>query len=301
MGNKFDLLPQLLHIFPKKINTFYDLFGGSGVVTMNVKANKKVYNEINQNILNILSLFKEYSPKEIDKHIRKRIDEFDLPTEGNDVRQPNVNEKRIEKYKKNYNNFRNFYNKSNKNYLDLYTLTFFSFCNMIRFNSKNEFNMPFGNRTYTEENMLEIETACYIMEKEKFEVSNKSAFDILDETKFEKDDFVYLDPPYLNTEAIYNEKRAFGGWNIDDDYELFKRLNKLNENGVKWCMSNVKENKGKKNKHLIEWANKNGYRVVGMNKNYSALGKGSANTYEVCIINYEYEGEGFKVFQEKLF
>ena len=30
MGNKFKLLPQMLPYFPKNINKFYDLFGGSG-------------------------------------------------------------------------------------------------------------------------------------------------------------------------------------------------------------------------------------------------------------------------------
>lgn len=30
MGNKYRLLPQLLPLFPSNIDTFYDLFGGSG-------------------------------------------------------------------------------------------------------------------------------------------------------------------------------------------------------------------------------------------------------------------------------
>ena len=46
MGNKYKLLPQLLPLFPKNINRFYDLFGGSGCVSGNVEANKIIYNEI---------------------------------------------------------------------------------------------------------------------------------------------------------------------------------------------------------------------------------------------------------------
>ena len=39
-------------------------------------------------------------------------------------------------------------NKKEKNYLDLFTLTFFSFSNLIRFNNKKEFNMPYGHRCF---------------------------------------------------------------------------------------------------------------------------------------------------------
>jgi site-specific DNA-adenine methylase len=47
MGNKYDLIEQLIPLFPDNIDTFYDLFGGSAVLSINVKANKTVYNELN--------------------------------------------------------------------------------------------------------------------------------------------------------------------------------------------------------------------------------------------------------------
>lgn len=50
MGNKYKLLPQLLPLFPKNINRFYDLFGGSGCVSGNVEANKIIYNELDIHI-----------------------------------------------------------------------------------------------------------------------------------------------------------------------------------------------------------------------------------------------------------
>ena len=301
MGNKFELLPQLIQIFPNDVDTFYDMFGGSGVVSLNVKAKDIIYNELNINTVNILKVFKKYTSNEIDQHIKKRIEEFDLPKSGNDVRQPTVTEKKIEYYKNNYIKFRKFYNDGQKLDLDLFTLTFFSFCNLFRFNNKNEFNMPFGNRSYTKDNFHEIQQTTYKMKRQAFKIKNCDVFDLLETVVFGENDFVYLDPPYLNTEAIYNEKRAFGGWNINHDYKLFEALDKLNEKGIKWCLSNVKENKGNMNTHLIKWAEKNNYRIIGMEKNYSALGKGSANTHEVCIINYEYDGDGFKKTQLKLF
>lgn len=150
MGNKYELLPNLLTYFPKKetVSQFIDLFGGSGVVSLNVPYENITYNEINHNITNLFKMLIETKPKEIISHIASRIDEFELYNKTTDTRQ--ITDVIIrEKANKKYLNFRNFYNKQKvKNYLDLYTLTYFSFSNLIRFNSKNEFNMPFGNRCF---------------------------------------------------------------------------------------------------------------------------------------------------------
>ena len=40
----------LINLFPTKINTFYDLFGGSGIISMNTKANNYVLNDIDSNL-----------------------------------------------------------------------------------------------------------------------------------------------------------------------------------------------------------------------------------------------------------
>ena len=101
-----------------------------------------------------------------------------------------------------------------------------------------------------------------------------------------KDEFVYCDPPYLNTEAVYNEKRAYGGWCIDDDYKLFDILEELHNKGVKWGLSNVFYNRGKSNDHLIEWCDKNNWHVYHLNRNYNPFSRGNSNNDEVYICNY---------------
>lgn len=235
MGNKYRLLPQLIPLFPSRINTFYDLFGGSGCMSANVKAGKIVYNEINENIVELYKLFLKYSPEEIDSRIRKYIKEYDLNTEGTDVRQNNPDIKEIrDYYNKNYVAFRKAYNESERDYLMLYTLTFYSFSNLIRFNQKSDFNMPFGNQCYHEKNYDNIKEWCNLIKNKNIEIKQEDAFDILQDTIFNKNDFIYLDPPYHNTCAIYNEKRAFGGWSEEDDLRLFTILEKLDKCGIKW-------------------------------------------------------------------
>ncbi len=288
MGNKYKLLDQLIPLFPKRINNFYDLFGGGGSISLNAKANKIIYNELNFNVYKLFELFKIYSSEKIILHIEKRIKQFNLPTISCDVRTKHYQEQYKQEHNINYLKFRNYYNNSNKSYLDLYTLTFFSFCNLIRFNSKSEFNMPFGNRCFLEEHKPLIEYCCYKINKTNIELKNEDALKYIKTNidKFNEDDFIYLDPPYLNTLAVYNEKRAFGGWDINNDIELFSLLEELNKRKIKWGLSNVFKNKDYKNEHLIKWCKKNNWNINHLNCEYASLGKGKSNTDEVFICNY---------------
>lgn len=288
MGNKYKLLPQLLPLFPKNIDTFYDLFGGSGCVSGNVNANKIIYNEINTNIYNLFHMFIDVPTNMIINNIKNTIDKFDLNKEGVSVKQNDftVKENR-EKYNKNYLKFRKYYNESKERFcIDLYTLTFYSFSNLIRFNSKNEFNMPYGNRCFCQKHEKQIIEWCNMLKHKNIVAVCDDYKNILSCNKPSENDFVYVDPPYSNTLAIYNEKRAFGGWTIESDYELFNILEDLDKKGIKWGMSNVFVNKGHVNKHLVDWCDKHKWNVHHLNKTYSALGKGNANSDEVYICNY---------------
>lgn len=292
MGNKYKLLPQLIALFPNDIDNFYDLFGGSGCM-VNVNCNNYVYNEINENIYKLFSMFTTVPPKTIITSIKNTISKFDLNKEGTNVRQNNPNIKKVrDYYNKNYLAFREYYNSSKERlYIDLYTLTFYSFSNLIRFNKNNEFNMPYGNRCFCKKHEDNILEWCSLLKNKKIEINNKDAFDILQDKIFSDKDFIYLDPPYTNTLAIYNEKSVFGGWDKNQDLRLFFILEKLDKCGVRWGMSNVFENKNIKNEHLIKWCKDNKWIVYHLNKNYSALGKGNANSDEVYICNYELEKE----------
>lgn len=169
MGGKFDLLPYLIEQFPKKeeVSIFYDVFGGGANVSMNVPYNRVIYNELNYNIVNLLKMLRDNKPDIIHNHILKRIEEFDLPLESQDCRTKHYNKDDKKYYNETFIRFRDFYNKSNpRNIMDLYTLTFYSFCNLMRFNNKNEFNMPFGNRCYLlEEDKNRIEEAHKLLQK----------------------------------------------------------------------------------------------------------------------------------------
>lgn len=300
MGNKYDLLPSMIEQFPKKeeVSVFYDIFGGSGTVSLNVPYDNVVYNELNGNMVNLLKMIKEEKPEDIIAHIKKRIEEFDLNSEGTDTRQ-NItdNEEKRKYYNDRYLAFRKFYNESEKDIKDLYALSFWSFCNLMRFNSKNEFNMPYGNRCFIEDDALNLIQAHNVFLKKNITLLEGDAFELFKTLGEDRKIFCYIDVPYVNSTAIYNENRAFGGWGIEEDEKVFAELDRLTSLGIKWAYSNVLEIKGKQNNHIKDWAERNNYTIIDFeHKEYSSLGKGNANAREVLIINYEQRAKKYSIF-----
>lgn len=282
MGNKKKLIKKgLVELFPNDINLFVDLFAGSSIVSMNVKANSYIINDIDENLISLYNLFKTNDYKTIVNHIEGRINEYGLARERT-KRNEFKDKERIEEYKKAYMNLRTYYNK-NKNVLDFYTLMFYSFSQQFRFNSKGEFNMPCGNDCFSEKNKEYIKDGVCFFNNDEVFITNYD-FKELKIERLNSDDFVYLDPPYLNTTATYNENE---GWTIKDEEDLYNLCEKLNEKGIKFGLSNVFENKGIKNEKLIEWCKTNNWNVYTFDKfSYMACGKGNSNAKEVFITNY---------------
>jgi DNA adenine methylase Dam len=276
MGNKERLIKRgLIELFPKNINMFLDLFCGCGVVSLNVNSKDKILNDTDINIINLIKYFKDNTPQDIINQINNLIEEYNMPTFSTDTR---VYKGDRGVFKERYNKLRKDYN-STKDISLLYMLNIFSNCHMLRFNSQNEFNMPMGNSYFSDKCKNNVLNNNYK------DVSNITNLDFREyiNYNFKENDFVYLDPPYFNTTATYNE----GGWLMKDEMELLEFCDELNNRNIKFALSNIFENKGIVNTHLIEWCNKNNYRVHYFdNFTYYSLGRGSAKTLEVLIINY---------------
>jgi site-specific DNA-adenine methylase len=113
----------------------------------------------------------------------------------------------------------------------------------------------------------------------------------LEVEKLESNVFVYADPPYLITNASYNES---GGWDKSMEIALLDLLDRLDQRGIRFALSNVIESKGRRNELLMNWTihNKNRYKVHYLNHHYSNSNYQTKNrnrdaTVEVLITNYE--------------
>jgi DNA adenine methylase len=103
-------------------------------------------------------------------------------------------------------------------------------------------------------------------------------------------DLVYCDPPYLISNAMYNDgKRCFGDWSKQDDADLLQILDAVHQNGKMFALSNVIEHKGLVNEELLEWSKK--YNTIVLNKTYNNcsynLKTKSEKTIEVLITNFK--------------
>lgn len=282
MGNKKKLIKKgLIDLFPENINVFVEPFGGTGIVSMNTNANMYLINDKNKFLYDLYDLFKNTDSEKIIKHIESRIEEFNLPKERT-KRNIFKDKEKIEEYKKAYINFRNYTNET-KNILDYYTLMFFAFSQQPRFNSKGDFNMPYGMDCFSKNNKEYIRSGCKFFSQNNIRIFNDT-FENFDIDMMDENDFIYLDPPYLNTTATYNENN---GWTITNEEKLYEFCEELNKRGLKFGISNMFSQRNTQNKMLIEWCNKNKWNVYNFkDMKYSTCGKGDNKAKEVFICNY---------------
>jgi DNA adenine methylase Dam len=269
-GGKFKLLPQLLELFPKDINTFVDLFGGGGNVSVNVNAKHIIYNDILWQVSSMLEQFKEAGVTNCLGRIDKYIEQYSLTKDN----------------KEGYLALRSRYNTTKYNMFMLYTLICYSFNNQIRFNSLQEYNMPFGKDRSSFNSALREKFIAFVNRLQEINIDFYSKdFRNIEVYGLGRDDLIYCDPPYLITTASYNEN---GGWGESAERDLLAKLDELHGTGVNFALSNVFESKGKSNDILKAWAKK--YHVHYLTSTYSNCSyhkkDKSSKDIEVLITNY---------------
>lgn len=247
VGGKTKLLPQILPLFPKSIDTFYDLFVGGANVLANVDAKKYVGYDIDKNVIELLNMFKNNEPSELLQQCHEIISKYGLSK---------TNAEGFYALRNDYNN------KTRNGPIHLFMLLSHAFNYQIRFNSKGMFNMPFGkDRSYFSDRMASnLVNFSNILREKNVEVKVGNFYDCLNDG-LNKDDLVYADPPYLNTIAVYNEA---GGWTVKDEEKLLSTLDVINDMKINFALSNVNN---ANNTLLTEWSKK--YKVHSLEHNYS--------------------------------
>jgi DNA adenine methylase Dam len=264
-GNKRKLWSDIKpHLEGKKI--LIDLFTGSGTVAIN-SVNEVMFEKViaNDSLTFLYDLHEALQSKFF----------LDMVKLSN------------EKYgdsKEEYLRLRKDYNSSGR--LDLLlNLNYRSNSNMMRWNSKGGFNMPYGERLrYDSGRLKKHHELCKSIEfhNEDF----RQLIENLENSLDFKDCVVYIDPPYQGTTAPYNE---MGKWTEEQDNTLLDTVTYLHNAGAKVVMSNVFENRGHKNNWLIDWCDENSgdFEVHHLNMDYSnsSFRKSNHKTDEVLIVS----------------
>lgn len=270
-GGKYRLLKQIMPLFPEKVDVFVDLFCGAGTVGINANANKIIFNDHIHYLPNLFNVWKEKSLDEINEYIDKTIKENNLSSTNKDA----------------FIEFRKKYNET-KNVEDLFILICYSFNYQMRFNNKHEYNSSFGYEASTMNDNIRKNLNLFVSAIHNKDVTFLSKdFREVDLSNLGKDDFVYCDPPYLISSAVYQDgKRGFKGWNQQDDIDLYNILDELNYKGIRFALSNMIYSKNRSNDYLIEWSKK--YNVYYLKANYNTNYQRdmTGKDVEVLITNY---------------
>ena len=292
-GGKYKLLSQILPLFPKNIDKMVDLFCGGCNVGINVECGKVLFNDNNKYLVGLLDIFRKLSKTEIIQWVYSAIDKYGLSLvseNGYDYYNSESSNGLGDYNKLGYNKLREDFNnkleKDDEYYLMLYLLIVYSFNNQLRFNRKEEFNLPVGKRDFNSKMKGKLEAFIDRIKSSDYKFTVDDFRNVSMEGYTDKS-FFYADPPYLITCATYNEQ---SGWTEKDESDLLSYLEKLDKKGIRFALSNVLESKGKINTILCDWVNKNKkYRVIPLNYDYSNSNyhtKKDGVTKEVLIVNY---------------
>lgn len=186
-------------------------FMGSGSVVLNLQPERALICDTNHHLINI---YKSIQNKDLTADKLRRF----LEIEGEKLKVQG------EPY---YYEVRERFNEYGSSY-DFIFLNRSCFNGMIRFNSKGGFNVPFCKKeerfrqAYITKICNQVSWASSVIEGKDWEFIAQDWKETLSVENVEKNDFVYLDPPYIGRNADY-----FNKWGDEDATLLEERIKSL--------------------------------------------------------------------------
>jgi site-specific DNA-adenine methylase len=281
-GNKARQIKQIIEEMPEGCpNKIYDVFGGSGVVGLSAAYQYKtdlVYNDFSPQISKLFSdlvvdLFGQTDSEELRKVITETAAHYPSDKHG------------FVALKEAYNGLIKLPSAMRPPHTDsllLLLLTTRSFNNSVRFAKKTgNFNYTYGERDHLDVDRI-IDAIDLVAEIKNITATQESFEVAMD--KAQPGDFVFIDPPYSGTDATYNSI-----WSDKQDELMYARMTDMTSRGVNWMMTNVIENRGKRNENLCAYikANPNLRQVeTGVDYSNSSHRKSSSKSKEIILVNY---------------
>jgi len=289
VGDKYKLIGRIKEYFPANIETFVEPFLGGGSVFMNVEAKRYILNDIDSNVIALHKFLVSQSAKEnvLLKRIKKIAEHYNLSRSVFENVVPlSLKKQWVKTYyaeynRKGYGLLKSDYNNSKKkNPLILYLLLIYGFNRMLRFNRLGEFNIPVGNVDLNQNVLKSLRDYFVVVKGKSIKFYSQDFKKFITGLKLKKNDFVYIDPPYLISASEYNKL-----WSDRQEAELLEILSNLNKKGIRFALSNITAYNGRKNKKLIAWMKD--YKVIRIDSNYISYHNNTKKKIdEVLIINY---------------
>lgn len=228
-GNKFRVLPHLIpHIGDPK--RYIEPFGGSLSVALNISADEYILNDINKDLYCLYT--------NVDKEFVGECRE--LFTDENNTRE------RYLELRKEFNSEQDCRKRAK---LFLY-LNKHAFNGLSRYNSKGEYNVPYGKENKDSKTGRIVKTKAHFPEQElnyfrdvfsnrKVEFFNTSFSDEALYKNVSSGDVVYFDPPYVPASDTANfTDYATEGFSYEQQVQLAELAESLANRGAKVIVSN---------------------------------------------------------------
>ena len=222
-GGKRKLLPKLKELLPVDYNNYYEPFIGGGALFFELSPKNATINDFNEELINCYIQIKN-NPKELieilREHKERNSKEYYLEIRGLD---------RLDSF--------SMLSDIERSARIMYMLRV-NFNGLYRVNSKNQFNVPYGN--YSNPKIVDEELINSIsdyLNSNEIKIMSGDFEDSLNTVR--EGDFVYFDPPYIPL----NETSSFTsytheGFSYEDQVRLRDTVKKLTEKGVKVMVSN---------------------------------------------------------------
>lgn len=295
-GNKYKILN---HIIPKieKSDVLLDLFCGSGTVGINAKCKKVYLNDIDKMVVELLKALSTKPFQLIQEMIYILIEKYKLSdsikfsyssyiTSKDNNGLKSYNKEGFLLMRSDYNELKD--KTTFKANVILYLLMVYGFNNDIRFNSNGDFNIPVGKTDFNNNNFKKLKNFNKGFDEKEIVLLNEdfNSSKILELLK--EVTVIYVDPPYLITNAVYNKST---NWDEKSESNLYIFLTMAIKMGKKIILSNLLFRGEKQNNFLIDFININNLLVTKLDLKYSSSSYNKkdryANEQEVLVTNFE--------------
>jgi len=218
-GGKRQLISEILKNKPKNFKQYFEPFVGGGSLFFSLQADKAYISDINEELINLYNI------------VRNNADELIEDLKKHEINKEYFLEIRAADRGESYKKWSNVEKASRFIYLNRTC-----FNGLYRVNSKGYFNVPYGNyvnpRIVDEAN---LHNCSCLLKKAQIECSSFTSI----VKKVQKNDFVYLDPPYLPLHG----KPSFTsytkeGFDIKMHKELKNVCDYINSIGAYFLLSN---------------------------------------------------------------
>ncbi|MFY8186395.1 MAG: DNA adenine methylase [Flavobacterium sp.] len=225
-GGKSKEIPHLIKHIPQFSGKYIEPFFGGGALFFHLEPKKAIINDINSKLISFYLGVKDNfnllktELSEIEKVYatnRKKFEELKSKT---------PNERVDDENEPLYYQIRDMFNDLTEKRYSEALLYFFinktAYSGMIRYNSKGEFNVPYGRYANLNTSLVTKEHNNLLNKTEIYNLDYSEIFKMAD-----KDDFMFLDPPYDCVFSDYGNAEHKDGFNERNHIELANQYKQL--------------------------------------------------------------------------